>query len=65
MPPEADAMERFGGWCNVCRGRLAGDPGGFEPPLRFEWGFSFLGICYLLCIHLNYTHKAAQYPLFT
>ena len=46
MPPEADAMERFGGWCNVCRGRLAGDPGGFEPPLRFEWGFSSLGICY-------------------
>ena len=44
MPPEADAMERFGGWCNVCRGRLAGDPSGFEPPPRFEWGFSFLEI---------------------
>ena len=66
MPPEADAMERFGGWCNVCRGRLAGDPGGFEPPLRFEWGFIFWKSAILeWCIHLDYTHKAAQYPLFT
>ena len=42
MPPEADAMERFGGWRNVCRGRLAGDPNGeaaaghTEPPLSSE-----------------------------
>ena len=50
----------------TCRGRLAGDPGGFEPPLWFERGFIFWNSAILeLCIHLDYTHEAAQCILFT
>ena len=50
----------------TCRGRQPGDPGGFEPPLRFEWGFIFWKSAILeLCIHLDCTHEAAQYSLFT